>query len=171
MSPIDGPRLGEAFERAIADIEHDNGFADVEFVSHGARRSGGVTAFTVTIDREGGVDVGSCERVAAAVNAKLDEFDEEYTLQVESAGLNRLLTKPGDYDRFAGRAARVVTTLQIHGEKTHRGILRGVRGTNVILETKKGELPLPIATIKNANLEYDIRTDLTRDKKERKNHG
>ncbi|MGZ3547930.1 MAG: ribosome maturation factor RimP [Vulcanimicrobiaceae bacterium] len=163
--------LATAFEQVIADLEHDARFADVEFVSHSARRSNRTTAFTVTIDRNGGVDLASCERVAAAINANLDEYDESYTLEVESAGLNRPLIKPGDYDRFSGKAAKIVTSLQIDGGKTHRGVLRGVRGTNVILETPKGELPLPLATIKTANLEYDIRTDLTRDKKERKNHG
>jgi hypothetical protein len=62
--------------------------------------------------------------------------------------------------------------LTVNGAKTHRGILRGVRGDAVILETEKGELPLPIATIKSANLEYDPRTDLQRDKRERKKaHG
>ncbi|MDQ2872188.1 MAG: hypothetical protein M3R35_03550 [Candidatus Eremiobacteraeota bacterium] len=162
--------MGTAFERLMTDLERDPAFAEIEFVTRGARRSNQTTSLTVTIDREGGVDMASCERLAAAINAGLDAYDEFYTLEVKSAGLNRLLTKAGDYDRFAGRLAKIVTTLQIEGGKTHRGTLRGVRGTNVILETAKGELPLPIATIKTAHLEYDIRTDLTRDKKERKNH-
>ncbi|MGH8164707.1 MAG: ribosome maturation factor RimP [Rhodanobacteraceae bacterium] len=157
--------------QVIADLEHDARFAGVEFVAHAARRRSNTTAFTVTIDREGGVDLQSCERVAAAINANLDEYDDVYTLEVESAGLNRMLTKPGDYDRFAGKTVKIVTTLHIEGAKTHRGILRGVRGTNVILETAKGDLPLPLPTIKTANLEYDIRTDLTRDKHERSKHG
>ncbi|HEY8298125.1 MAG TPA: hypothetical protein VIG32_08905 [Candidatus Baltobacteraceae bacterium] len=163
--------MTDAFERAIADLEHDAGFADVEFVAHAARRRDGTTVFTVTIDREGGVDMRSCERVAAAINANLDEYDDLYTLEVESAGLNRMLAKAGDYDRFCGKNVKIVTTLHIEGAKTHRGVLRGVRGTNVILETAKGELPLPLTTIKTANLEYDIRTDLNRDKQERSKHG
>ena len=70
-----------------------------------------------------------------------------------------------------GLKVRVVTTLLIHGAKTHRGTLLGLRGENVVLETEKGELPLPMATIKSANLEYDPRADFTRDKRERKTHG
>ena len=104
------------------------------------------------------------------MNASLDAYEDSYTLEVESAGLNRPLTKPGDYERFSGRDAKIVTSLLVQGNKTHRGILRGVRGTNVILETSKGELPLPLATIDRANLEYDVRSDLTRAKKERKHH-
>ena len=163
--------LAQAFERAMDDIAHDSRFAGVEIVQRSARGGRRSTTLTVTIDREGGVDVVTCERIAAAVNARLETYDEPYTLEVESAGLNRPLTKPGDYERFSGRAAKIVTSLLVQGGKTHRGILRGVRGTNVILETGSGELPLPIATIDRANLEYDIRSDLQRDKKERKTHG
>ncbi len=160
--------LAQRFERAIDEIAHDPHFSMVEIVSHAARRQGGSTALSVTIDCEGGVDLHTCERVAGYINRALDSFEDRYTLEVESAGLNRPLTKPADYDRFAGQAAKVVTSLLIGGSKTHRGVLRGVRGTNVILETGKGELPLPLATIDKANLEYDIRSDLKRGKKERK---
>ncbi|HVS46300.1 MAG TPA: ribosome maturation factor RimP [Verrucomicrobiae bacterium] len=160
-----------AFEEVVASFEHDGAFPELEIVAHLAQRKGRSTALTVTIDQPGGVAVGLCERVAARINDHLEEFDEPYSLEVESAGLERPLTKPGDYERFAGKAVRVTTTLRIEGGKTHRGVLRGVRGTNVILEIKSGELPLPLATIKSANLEYDPRADLQRDKRERKNHG
>ena len=162
--------MAQAFSRAVEQIEHDARFAGVEIVQQSARRGRVTTTLSLTIDREGGVDLQTCERIAAHINRQLDAFDEKYTLEVESAGLNRPLTKPGDYERFAGRNAKIVTSLLVNGGKTHRGILRGVRGTNVILDTGKGELPLPLATIERANLEYDIRSDLTRDKKERKQH-
>ena len=160
--------LAQRFERAIDEIAHDPHFAMVEIVTHSVRRHGTTSALSVTIDCEGGVDLHTCERVAGHINRALDEYDDRYTLEVESAGLNRPLTKPADYERFAGQNAKVVTSLLIGGQKTHRGVLRGVRGTNVILETGKGELPLPLATIDKANLEYDIRSDLKRGKKERK---
>ena len=158
----------DAFARAVEEIAHDSRFAGVEIVQHAARRGRQTTQLSITIDREGGVDLATCERIAAAINASLDAYDDLYTLEVESAGLNRPLTKPGDYERFSGRDAKIVTSLLVQGSKTHRGVLRGVRGTNVILETSKGELPLPLATIDRANLEYDVRSDLRRDKKERK---
>lgn len=158
--------LSRAFDRAIDEIARDARFSTVEIVQHAVRGS----RLSLTIDREGGIDVGTCERIASAINAQLAGIDAPYALEVESAGLSRPLTKPGDYQRFAGRDAKVVTTLAVHGSKTHRGVLRGVRGNCVILETPGGELPLPLATIKAANLEYDIRPDLRRDKKERKHH-
>lgn len=160
----------DAFDRAIGALAHDSRFRGVEIVAHSARRSHGAASLSLTIDRDGGVDLATCERIAATINATLDGCAQPYTLEVESAGLNRPLTKPGDYERFTGRTAKIVTTLLVQGAKTHRGVLRGVRGTSVILETDRGELPLPLPAIKAANLEYDIRSDLKRNKEERKHH-
>ena len=160
--------LTDAFERAVDAISHNTAFANVEVVFHSAKRQSKILVLQVMIDREGGVDIELCGRVASALNAQLEEFEEQYTLEVESAGLNRPLMKAGDYTRFAGKDAKILTTLLINGSKTHRGVLRGVQGTNVILDTQRGSLPLPIATIKSANLEYDIRNDLKREKLDRK---
>jgi ribosome maturation factor RimP len=166
-----GVTVTDAFDRAVGALAHDPRFSGVEIVAHAARRNHGSAALSVTIDRAGGVDLATCERIAATLNATLEPCAQAYTLEVESAGLNRALTKPGDYERFSGRTAKVVTTLLVHGSKTHRGVLRGVRGSSVILETERGELPLPLAAIKSAHLEYDIRSDLKRNKEERKHHG
>jgi ribosome maturation factor RimP len=160
----------QAFERVVHALPHEPAFRDVEIVSTAVQRGHRQSALHVTVDREGGVDVTTCERIAARVNAALDAFPDPYTLEVQSAGLNRPLTKASDYDRFAGRDAKIVTTLAIEGAKTHRGKLDGVRGTNVILTRQGGgELPIPIAVIKSANLEYDMRADLQRAKQREKN--
>jgi ribosome maturation factor RimP len=159
----------EAFERVVHALPHQPEFREVEIVSSSVHRHRQQSALHVTVDREGGVDVATCERIASRINAALDAFPDPYTLEVESAGLNRPLTKPADYERFTGRDVKVVTTLLIENAKTHRGKLEGVRGTNVILTHGGRELPIPLAVIKSANLEYDVRADLQRAKQREKN--
>ena len=163
--------LTDLFEREIDAIAHERSSSGVEIVTHAVHSRRGMTSLTVTIDKDGGVDLATCERIAARINHALEVVELPYSLEVESAGLERPLLRPHDYERFAGKRARVVTSLQIAGNKTHRGTLVGLRGETVILATESGELPLPIATIKSANLEYDPRADLQRDKRERKAHG
>jgi ribosome maturation factor RimP len=161
--------FSEAFERVVHSLPHEPAFRAIEIVTTTVR-PGRTTELIVMVDREGGVDIETCERIAARINVALDAFSDEYTLEVSSAGVDRPLVKPADYERFDGRNAKVVTTLPIGNAKTHRGILGGVRGTNVILRTGANgetELPIPIATIKSANLEYDIRADLQRAKREK----
>jgi ribosome maturation factor RimP len=160
--------LQDLFEREVDAISRDGAFPELEIVGRRTRSAGRTTAFGLTIDRPGGADLRLCERVAARLNAVLEAARQPYSLEVESAGLERPLVRPGDYTRFAGERARIVTTLSINGSKTHRGTLRGVRAGAVILETEGGALPLPIETIKSANLEYDARADLQRNKQQRK---
>jgi ribosome maturation factor RimP len=155
-----------AFERELDAIAHDASFAGLEIVAHSARPVRGAAALSVTIDCPGGADLSLCERVAARLNAQLG--DGQYSLQVESAGLERPLLRRADYERFTGERVRVVTSLTVNGGKTHRGTLRGLRGETVVVENDAGELLLPMPAIKAANLEYDPRADLKRDKLQRK---
>ncbi len=160
------------FEREIDAIVHDRTLGAIEVVQHQARPIRGSIELTVTIDRPGGADLALCERIAARLNASVGALGTPYTLAVESAGLERPLLRPADYERFAGERVRIVTSLTVNGGKTHRGVLGGLRGETVVVRTERGELLLPAAAIKSANLEYDVRIDLQRDKRERKqSHG
>jgi ribosome maturation factor RimP len=173
QEPVGNALFIEVFERVVHALPHQPEFRDVEIVSVAARPGRHETQFAVTVDRDGGLDVGTCERIAARINVSLDAFADPYTLEVSSAGLNRPLVKPGDYERFAGKNVKIVTTLAIGNAKTHRGELAGLRGTNVVLRTGKNhetELPIPLDAIKAANIEYDIRADLGRAKREKQEH-
>ena len=163
-----GAAIVAAFERELDAIVHDTASEGIDIVSRRAHPARGATALSVTIDRPGGADLALCERIAARLTTTLDALGGEYTLEVESAGLERPLTRPADFERFAGERARIVTSLTVDGGKTHRGVLRGLRGEAVVIETERGELPIPTAAIKSANLEYDPRADLRRDKLKRK---
>jgi ribosome maturation factor RimP len=168
--PAGNPLFVEAFERVVHALPHQPEFRNVEIVVATARPARHETQLTVLVDRDGGVDMQTVERIAARINASLDAFSDPYTLEVSSAGLNRPLIALTDFERFSGKNVRVVTTLAIGNAKTHRGVLAGVRGTNVILQTGKDnatELPIPLTAIKTANIEYDIRADLQRAKREK----
>jgi len=166
--PAEPGALQEAFERVVHGIPHEAEFRDIEIVMTAAKRIRNSFALSVTVDKEGGVDIAVCERIAARIDAALEAFPQLYTLDVESAGLDRPLVKPADYDRFAGQNVKVLTTLAIGGAKTHRGTLAGLRGENVVLTTPTGELPIPLEVVRGANIEYDIRADLSRAKQEKK---
>jgi ribosome maturation factor RimP len=158
----------EAFNRIVHAIPHDPDFGAIEIVQATARAGGRDAQLSVLVDREGGVDVDTCERIAARINRALDAFPNPYTLEVSSAGLNRPLVKPDDYDRFAGSNVRILTTSLIAGAKTHRGVLVGVRQGSVVVRVGANEILVPLDAIKAANIEYDIRADLQRAKREKK---
>ncbi len=160
--------MAENFEQAAQSLPYEEEFREVEIVTHRVHRHGRAHDLTLVVDRSGGVDVALCERIGARLNELLESETDPYTLAVESPGLDRPLLRPGDYERFVNRDVRVQTTLPIRNERTHRGKLLGVRGNAAVLETPQGELPIPLEMIKAANLEFDYRAALRRDKQERR---
>jgi ribosome maturation factor RimP len=160
--------LAENFERATLSLPYEEEFRDVEIVSHHVHRHGRAHDLRVVVDRPSGVDVALCERIGARLGELLVDESDPYTLAVESPGLDRPLLRPADYDRFRDRDVCVQTTLPIGRERTHRGKLLGVRGNAAVLATARGELPIPLEMIKSANLEFDYRAALRRDKRERR---
>jgi ribosome maturation factor RimP len=100
-----------------------------------------------------------CERVSQQLSVILDVEDlvegPAYVLEVSSPGLDRELKKPGDFERFAGRLAKISTTEPIGEAKFFEGRLKGVADGKVRIELKGKEarmVELPLEAIRKANL-------------------
>ncbi len=107
---------------------------DVEFA-----KEGGQHMLTVTVDREGGVDIDHCEAVSRALDPLLDakEFDRlpAYTLCVSSAGLGRRLRLPAHFAACMGQEVELHFYKAIDGSKIAEGILADYDNGRVTLET------------------------------------
>ena len=96
--------LMESFAKPIVE-SHGCSLWDVEYVREGSERF-----LRLYIDKEGGVDITDCEAISRAVDPVLDEKDpipESYHFEVCSAGLERALKRPSDFERFMGSAITV----------------------------------------------------------------
>ena len=105
---------------------------DVEYV-----REAGTWYLRVFIDREGGVSIDDCERVSRWLDPILDEKDpipESYVFEVGSAGADRELKRPRDFEQFMGNDIEVRLYRPVDGSKHYTGTLSGyedgVRGGN-----------------------------------------
>ncbi len=124
--------------------------ADLEVKLGG--KSGVVRLF---IDKPDGITLDDCEKVSLAVSALLDVEDPlpgHYDLEVSSPGLNRKLTKPAHFERFAGEVVKVEMRFPIEGRKRFRGQLKSSNADNILVEVDGVEHSLPIATIDTARL-------------------
>lgn len=156
------PVTPSRIEELAPEIEQIAGAAGCELVH--AELKGGV--LRVFIDKPEGVTLADCEHVSRQISALLDVLDfgaSRYVLEVSSPGLDRQLYKPGDYDRFAGRLARVTFDDPATGKKkTVVARLRGLRQpeqgeTEVLLENDSGEpWGLPLRNVKTARLEIEL---------------
>src|SRR6266704_4954522 len=117
----------------------------------------------VFIDKPGGVTHGDCSDVSTQIGTVLDVEDFihfAYTLEVSSPGLERGLYQRADYERFAGRDAKVKARTPVSGQRNFRGRIVGVDDSNVILEDRtSGRVLIPIDGIAKAHLEVDIESE------------
>ena len=103
---------------------------DVEYV-----REGSDYFLRLYIDKEDGVvDISDCEKISRAVDPILDEKDpiqESYHFEVCSAGLERALKRPGDFERFMGSPIMIKLYRPRNGLKELPGVLQGYEGGRV----------------------------------------
>jgi len=125
------------------------------------------TVLRVVMDRlEGGITVEECARVSEALSRQLDLYDlfeDPYTLEVSSPGLDRPLRNDADFRRFAGKKAELKTYGPVEGQRHFRGILLGVIGEAVVLQLDGRQVHLPKSQIAQARLLVemdDLRADL-----------
>ena len=149
-------------EQLTPEIEQIAVAAGCELVH--AELKGGI--LRVFIDKPEGVTLADCEHVSRQVSALLDVLDfgsSRYVLEVSSPGLDRQLYKPADYDRFAGRLARVTFEEPATGKKkTVVARLQGLRqaeqgDAEVMLEDGSGEpRGIPLKNVRTARLEIEL---------------
>jgi len=104
---------------------------------------------------DGRMEVEDCATLSRALSALLDvedPIDGEYTLEVSSPGIDRPLTRPEDFARWAGWVARLETDALIDGRKRWKGTVRGIEGGTVAVETETGPAAIPFEALTDAKL-------------------
>ena len=77
---------------------------------------------------DGTMTVEGCEELSRAVSAALDVDDPiagRYTLEVSSPGIDRPLTRPKDFETWAGHLAKVEMQTPVDGRRRFRGTVDG----------------------------------------------
>jgi ribosome maturation factor RimP len=111
----------------------------------------------VTVDKPGGVTHGDCERVSHELGVLLDVEElipgsAGYVLEVSSPGLDRILKQPAEFQRFAGRLAKVSLSQRFEESTFYEGRLAGYVEGHVQLEVQGRVLSLPFEWIRKAQL-------------------
>ena len=128
---------------------------------------------------DGTMNVDDCARLSHAVSTAFEEDDPiegEYVLEVSSPGIDRPLTRRRDFEDYKGHEVKIDLKVALSGRKRVRGVLKGLRGEDVIVETdlgagqQRGELAVPYYSIGDAKL---LLTDalIQQDLKRRKTAG
>ena len=130
-------RITEEVSRLAKPVVEEEGCSlwDVEYV-----REAGTRYLRIYIDKEGGVSIDDCERISRRLDPMLDEADpiaESYVFEVGSAGAERELKRPSDFEQFMGSEVEVKLYQPLDGKKAFVGVLSGYEDGAVTIQSGK----------------------------------
>lgn len=160
--------------RAVEAVERIREAANRVVESHGLevfdvqlRRESTGWVVRVFIDRPGpsgtpedSVGIEDCAVVSRELSTVLDveePLDRAYTLEVSSPGLDRPLHGARDFERFTGRAAKIVLGEPMDGQSAFAGRIRGVEDGMLVFEAEGRKLHrIALTNIKRARLDVEF---------------
>lgn len=104
---------------------------------------------------EGGVTVEDCATVSHQISGILDLEDPiagEFTLEVSSPGLDRMLFKAEQFQRFIGAEVSIRLNAPLLGRRRYAGQIHAANDTCVSLKVDVDMVDIPFATIDKANI-------------------
>ena len=111
----------------------------------------------IYIDKGDLIDIEDCTKVSNHVNNVLSvETDYDYErLEVSSPGLDRVIKKLKDFDRFKGQKIKIKTRFAIENRKNYKGTLSGTKGESIMIEVDNESLLIDFENIDKARLDPD----------------
>ena len=112
----------------------------------------------IMTEKAGGTptDVEDCAKLSRAMSEVLDTEDpitDKYTLEVSTPGIDRPLTRAGDFARWIGHAAKLELIRPLDNQRRFRGLIRGEENGKVqILLDDETELEAGIDELAKASL-------------------
>ena len=108
---------------------------DVRFEKEGAS-----WYLRVFIDKDEGISIDDCEAMSRPLSDLLDEadpIDQQYFLEVGSAGLERVLKRPSDFQKYLGSPITVKLYRPRNGMKEIPCVLRAYEDGRLTVEAGK----------------------------------
>lgn len=127
---------------------------NVEYV-----REAGSWFLRIFIDKDGVVGIDDCERISRRLDPILDEADpipDSYVFEVGSAGAERELKRPGDFEQFMGSEVEVRLYQPVNGCKVYVGALSGYDNGRVTVIVGKNEIGFDKSQIALVKLHVSI---------------
>ncbi len=141
-------RLTEMLESPIESLGFE--LWGIEFV-----RAGKHSTLRVFIDHANGITVENCAEVSHQVSSILDVEDPistEYNLEVSSPGMDRLLFKPSQYEKYLGEQVNLTLRMAVNNRRKYKGVITRIEGEMLTLVVDGNEETVAFANIQQANL-------------------
>lgn len=114
----------------------------------------------VYIDRQGGVDLETCEEVSLRLSPLLDLEDPipcSYYLEVSSPGIERPLLKKDHFYRYQGKKISLKTVRPIEGRRNFSGEVKEAQPDFFVVSCEGKEYEIKYEDVQKANLVVEIK--------------
>ncbi len=123
---------------------------DLEYI-----REAGQWFLRIYIDKNAGIGIEDCERFSREMDPILDEADpisESYVFEVSSAGAERELKRPSDFERFIGSRVEVKLYKGLDGRKEYVGMLKAYNDGAVTIDLAGKDVTFEKDTVAHVRL-------------------
>ena len=126
--------ISQQIEKIILPVSEKENveIVDIEYV-----RENGENILRVYIDSPDGVNLDLCTKMSHLFGDEIDKNDpikEHYILEISSPGIDRILKKEKDFERFKGFNVKVTTLTAINNQKHFKGKLVAVGNEKIVVD-------------------------------------
>jgi len=126
----------------------------IEYVPQGKH-----SLLRVYLDKEGGIDIEDCAQASRQISSILDVEDpisSEYTLEVSSPGVDRVLFNLDQLREYLGWHVQLRLTENFENRRKFAGQLKAIVDNEIVLIIGDEEYTIPYELIEKANLESRV---------------
>ena len=120
------------------------------------RLESGRNVLRLLVDKPKGVTLDDCARINKAIGSALDNsglITQSFVIEVNSPGLDRLLTKRGDFDKKIGENLKLIIKNSAGATDTVIAQLKSVTDSAIIIVVKDSERSILFTDIIKAKAE------------------
>ena len=141
--------LESLIDKTVTQLGYE--LVDLEIINHGQ-------ILRVFIDKLDSINIDDCVTVSNQLNHVLSvEEDIVYDrLEVSSPGMDRVLKKLNDYERFKEERVKIKTRLPILERRNFSGVIKGIKGNIIFLESEGSLIEIDFDQIDKARLDPKI---------------
>jgi ribosome maturation factor RimP len=111
----------------------------------------------IFIDKPGGITIDDCVSVSNHLSQLFTVENIDYArLEVSSPGLDRPLTKPQDYVRFAGEQVTLKLRVPVDNRRRMAGRLIGLDADAIKLDMSGVEITVDLRNVESARLKPEV---------------
>lgn len=139
--------LHELLDKTVSGLGYE--LVDVEQSPRGRV----LRVFIDRVEKPGSIDIEDCTLVSNQLSRVLTVENVDYDrLEISSPGLDRVLKKLADFERFAGSEINLRLRVPMAGRRNFNGVLLGVHDGRVRLTVDTGDVELEFDNIDKARL-------------------